>query len=126
MIIDPRKIPVNKMQEWMNYAVSPRPIALVSTIDPDGLVNLAPFSYFNMFSADPPIVIFSPLRRVRDNSAKHTLDNVHEIMQCVVHICDEQMIHQVNLASAEFEKGINEFEKAGFTPVKSELVLPPR
>jgi flavin reductase (DIM6/NTAB) family NADH-FMN oxidoreductase RutF len=105
-------------------AIAPRPIAFVSTIDKDGNPNLAPFSFFNVFSANPPIAIFSPARRVRGNTTKHTLDNVEETMECVINVVNHSILHQMNLASCEYGDGINEFEKSGLTAIESEIVKP--
>lgn len=107
-------------------AVAPRPIAFVSTIDEQGRPNLAPFSFFNVFSANPPIAIFSPARRVRGNTTKHTLDNVEMNKECVINIVNYDILHQMNLASCEFGDGINEFEKAGLTGIASDSVAPLR
>jgi len=107
-------------------AVAPRPIAFVSTIDSEGRPNLAPFSFFNVFSANPPIAIFSPARRVRGNTTKHTLDNVETTKECVINVVSYDILHQMNLASCEFEDGVNEFEKAGLTGIASDVVKPLR
>ena len=107
-------------------AVSPRPIALASTVDSKGNVNLSPFSFFNIFSTRPAILVFSPSRRQRDNSTKHTLENILETKEVVINIVSHAMVEQVSLASAEYEKGVNEFVKAGLTEVKSDRVRPPR
>lgn len=107
-------------------AIAPRPIAFVSTIDADGNPNLAPFSFFNVFSANPPIAIFSPARRVRGNTTKHTLDNVETTKECVINVVSYSMLHQMNLASCEYGDGVNEFEKSGLTAVTSEAVKPLR
>lgn len=107
-------------------AIAPRPIAFVSTIDADGNSNLAPFSFFNVFSANPPIAIFSPARRVRGNTTKHTLDNVEITKECVINVVSYGILHQMNLASCEFGDGVNEFEKAGLTALQSDLVKPMR
>lgn len=112
-------------QAWLQHAVAPRPIALASTIDKDGNVNLSPFSFFNLFSSNPPIVIFSPARRGRDNTTKHTLQNVADIAEVVINICDYDMVQQISLSSCEYEKGVDEFVKAGFTKQASTLVKPP-
>ena len=112
-----------------NYIIStvtPRPIALVSTVDSKGNVNLSPFSFFNAFSMDPPILIFSPSRRVRDNTTKHTLQNVLEHPECVIHLVNHKIVEQMSLSSTEYDKGVNEFIKAGFTPIACDQVLPPR
>jgi flavin reductase (DIM6/NTAB) family NADH-FMN oxidoreductase RutF len=115
-----------QLQNYLQYAVAPRPICFASTIDADGNINLSPFSFFNMFSTNPPICIFSPARRVRDNTTKHTLENILEVKECVINIVDYKMVQQTSLASTEYAKGVNEFEKAGFTMQQSELVKPPR
>jgi len=103
-------------------AVAPRPIAFVSTVDTHGKPNLAPFSFFNVFSANPPIAIFSPARRVRGNTTKHTLDNVETTKECVINVVSYDILHQMNLASCEFGDGVNEFEKAGLTGIASDVV----
>jgi len=126
MIIRPSELPVPKLQTYLQSSVAPRPIAFVSSIDAQGNVNLSPFSFFNMFSMNPPILIFSPSRRVRDNSTKHTLQNVLEVPEVVINIVSYSIVEKISLASCDFPKGINEFVKAGFTEVKSELVKPPR
>jgi len=115
-----------QLQNYLQYAIAPRPICFASTIDLDGNINLSPFSFFNLFSTNPPICIFSPARRVRDNTTKHTLENVLQVKECVINIVDYSMVQQVSLASTEYGKNINEFEKAGFTMLKSVLVQPPR
>ncbi len=107
-------------------AVAPRPIAFVSTVDADGRANLSPFSFFNVFSYTPPMLVFSPVNRGRDGSAKHTLLNVRAVPEAVVNICDYAMVQQLSLASAEYPAGVNEFAKAGFTELASERVRPPR
>ena len=113
------------VQNYLQHAVAPRPVCFASTIDKDGNVNLSPFSFFNLFSSNPPIVIFSPARRVRDNTTKHSLQNVHEVKEVVINIVDYDMVQQVSLASCEFAKGTDEFIKAGFTPEKATMVSPP-
>jgi flavin reductase (DIM6/NTAB) family NADH-FMN oxidoreductase RutF len=112
-------------QQWLQHAIAPRPVCFASTIDKEGNVNLSPFSFFNLFSSNPPIVVFSPARRVRDNSTKHTLQNVLEVPEVVINIVDYDMVQQVSLASCEFPKGTNEFIKAGFTEETATLVQPP-
>jgi flavin reductase (DIM6/NTAB) family NADH-FMN oxidoreductase RutF len=112
-------------QNYLQHAVAPRPIAFASTIDEEGNVNLSPFSFFNLFSSNPPIVIFSPARRVRDNTTKHTLQNVLAIPEVVINIADYDMVQQISLASCEFAKDENEFVKAGFTEEKATMVKPP-
>lgn len=115
-----------ELQNYLQYAIAPRPICFASTIDAEGNINLSPFSFFNMFSTNPPICVFSPARRVRDNTTKHTLENVLEVKECVINIVNYDMVQQMSLASTEYAKGINEFDKAGFTMLKSDLVSPPR
>ncbi len=115
-----------QLQNYLQYAIAPRPICFASTIDGEGNINLSPFSFFNMFSTNPPMCIFSPARRVRDNTTKHTLDNVLAVKECVINIVDYPMVQQMSLASTEYGKGVNEFEKAGFTMLPSQLVTPPR
>ncbi|GGG95462.1 flavin reductase family protein [Pedobacter zeae] len=115
-----------ELQNYLQYAIAPRPICFASTVDAEGNINLSPFSFFNMFSTNPPICIFSPARRVRDNTTKHTLENVHQVKECVINIVNYDMVQQMSLASTEYAKGVNEFEKAGFTMLKSDLVQPPR
>lgn len=115
-----------ELQNYLQYAIAPRPICFASTIDAEGNINLSPFSFFNMFSTNPPICVFSPARRVRDNTTKHTLENVHQVKECVINIVNYDMVQQMSLASTEYAKGVNEFEKAGFTMLKSDLVQPPR
>lgn len=124
IIINELKLP-DKMN-WLQYAIAPRPIALASTIDEDGKVNLSPFSFFNLFSYDPAIVIFSPLRRGRDNTTKHTLENIKEVPEVVINICDYDMVHQISLSSCEYKKDTDEFIKAGFTKLPSTKIKPPR
>jgi flavin reductase (DIM6/NTAB) family NADH-FMN oxidoreductase RutF len=111
---------------WLQYAIAPRPIALASTIDKDGNVNLSPFSFFNLFSYNPAIVIFSAARRGKDNTHKHTLENIHEIPEVVINICDYEIVQQVSLSSGEYAKDTDEFIKAGFTKLPSTQIKPPR
>lgn len=115
-----------EIQTYLQYAIAPRPICFASTVDKEGNVNLSPFSFFNLFSSNPPVCVFSPSRRVRDNTTKHTLENILEVRECVINIVNYSMVQQTSLASTEYPKGTNEFVKAGFTPLKSELVKPPR
>lgn len=115
-----------ELQNYLQHAIAPRPICFASTIDKAGNVNLSPFSFFNMFSSNPPVCVFSPSRRVRDNTTKHTLENLKEVPECVINIVNFPMVQQTSLASTEYPKGVNEFIKAGFTELKSELVKPPR
>ncbi len=113
------------VQNYLQHAIAPRPICFASTIDKNGNVNLSPFSFFNLFSSNPPIVVFSPSRRVRDNTTKHTLQNVLEVPEVVINIVDYDMVQQTSLASCEFAKGTNEFEKAGFTMEAATIIKPP-
>lgn len=115
-----------ELQNYLQYAIAPRPICFVSTIDQQGNVNLSPFSFFNLFSINPPICVFSPSRRVRDNTTKHSLENILEVPECVINIVNYDMVQQTSLTSVEYPKGVNEFVKAGFTQLPSELVRPPR
>jgi flavin reductase (DIM6/NTAB) family NADH-FMN oxidoreductase RutF len=126
LTLDTAKLSPVQLQNYLHYAIAPRPICFASTIDAEGNVNLSPFSFFNMFSTNPPICIFSPARRVRDNTTKHTLENVLAVKECVINMVDYAMVQQASLASTEYEKGINEFEKAGFSMLESLLVKPPR
>lgn len=126
MKIDPKKIPVPELHGYLLGAVAPRPIAFASTIDKQGNINLSPFSFFNVFSANPPIMIFSPARRGRDKTTKHTYQNVNEHPEVVINVVSHSMVEQMSLSSTEYEKGVNEFVKSGFTEVKSEMVCPPR
>jgi len=116
----------SQFNDIFKHAISPRPICFASTIDKDGNVNLSPFSFFNMMGQNPPICVFSPLRKMRDGSTKHTLENVWEHPECVINIVNYNMVQQQSLASVEYPKGVNEFVKAGFTELPSELVKPPR
>ncbi|MES2850769.1 MAG: flavin reductase family protein [Bacteroidota bacterium] len=113
-------------QNFLQHAIAPRPVCFASTIDKNGNVNLSPFSFFNLFSSNPPVVVFSPARRVRDNTTKHTLENILEVPEVVVNICDYNMVQQVSLASCEYPKGTDEFTKAGFTKEPAQMVKPPR
>jgi len=124
--IELKEIKPFERQNFLQHAIAPRPVCFASTIDKDGNINLSPFSFFNLFSSNPPIVIFSPARRVRDNSTKHTLENVLEVPEVVVNICDYNMVQQVSLASCDYPKGTDEFLKAGFTKLPSQMVKPPR
>ena len=127
MTIDPAKTANKKgLHNLLLGAVSPRPIALASTVDLDGNVNLSPFSFFNIFSTNPAVLVFSPSRRQRDKTTKHTLENILETMEVVINTVSHSIVEQISLASSEYEKGVNEFLKAGFTGVKSERVKPPR
>ena len=112
--------------QYLTSAVTPRPIAFVSTIDSEGNKNLSPFSFFNAFSVNPPILVFSPVRRVRNNTSKHTLDNLYQVKECVISLVTKEIAQQVSLSSCDFDAETNEFEKSGFTEVKSDLVTPSR
>ncbi|HEY4062436.1 MAG TPA: flavin reductase family protein [Puia sp.] len=125
MVIDLSTLSPVARQNYLNASVAPRPICFASTIDRSGQVNLSPFSFFNIFSTTPPILIFSPARRVRDNTTKHTWHNVQEVPEVVINIVDYDMVHQVSLASCEYPREINEFGKAGFTEEPATLVRPP-
>ena len=125
MILDLKDLKTAEKQYYLQHVVAPRPVCFASTIDKAGNVNLSPFSFFNLFSSNPPIVIFSPSRRVRDNSIKHTLENVMEVPEVVINIVTYEMVHQVSLASCEYPKEMNEFEKAGFTSEPATTVKPP-
>lgn len=124
LTIIPQNTEISKLHSYLLAAVAPRPIALASTIDENGNPNLSPFSFFNVFSANPPILIFSPARRVRDNTTKHTLKNVKQVREVVINVVNFDIIQQTSLSSTEYAKGVNEFEKAGFTMQKSEKVKP--
>ncbi|MEO3403786.1 flavin reductase family protein [Mucilaginibacter sp. CAU 1740] len=125
-IINPSDISPIQLQGYLNFIIAPRPICLASTIDSDGNVNLSPFSYFNLFSVNPPVCVFSPSRRVRDNTTKHTLENIREVPECVINIVNYDMVQQTSLSSVEYAQGVNEFIKSGLTPIPSEVVKPPR
>lgn len=122
----PSDLPVPAFHGLLLGAIAPRPIAFASTIDKDGNVNLSPFSFFNVFGANPPTLIFSPARRVRDNTIKHTLENIREVGEVVINMVSYSMVEQASLSSTEYEKGVNEFIKAGFTPIASQTITPPR
>ena len=124
--IDIKSTKTAEVYRYLSNAVTPRPIAFVSTIDKSGNKNLSPFSFFNVFSVNPPILVFSPVRRVRNNTSKDTLDNIKEVNECVVSLVSEEIAQQVSLSSCDFEANVNEFEKAGFTELKSELIRPSR
>ncbi len=125
MRLDLSELAAVEKQYYLQQIVAPRPICFASTIDKEGHVNLSPFSFFNVFSAQPPIVIFSPARRVRDNTTKHTLENVHQIPEVVIHMVTQDMVQQQSLASCEYPREVNEFIKAGFTPEPATSVRPP-
>lgn len=125
MILNLKELKPAEKQQWLQHAIAPRPICFASTIDLDGNVNLSPFSFFNIFSSNPPIVVFSPARRVRDNSTKHTLQNVQQVPEVVINMVDYDMVQQTSLASCEFPKEIDEFIKAGFTKEPATIIRPP-
>ena len=122
--IDPKSIETAKLQGYLQSSVGPRPIAFASTIGINGIPNVSPFSFFNVFSANPPILIFSPARRVRDNSIKHTLINVEATREVVINVVNYDMVQQISLASTEYADGVDEFVKYGLTPIASEVVKP--
>jgi flavin reductase (DIM6/NTAB) family NADH-FMN oxidoreductase RutF len=122
--IDPKDISTTKLHSYLLSSVAPRPIAFASTIDLQGNPNLSPFSFFNVFSANPPIMIFSPARRVWNNTTKHTLENVLETKEVVINVVNYDLVHQVSLSSTEYPEGVNEFKKAGLSMLKSDVVRP--
>ncbi|MDB4303914.1 flavin reductase family protein [Desulfosarcina sp.] len=122
--LEPKDVSTAKLHSYLLSAVAPRPIAFASTIDAEGNANLSPFSFFNVFSANPPILIFSPARRVRDNTVKHTLINAKATKEVVINVVNYNLVHQASLSSAEYPNGINEFEKAGLGMLKSDIVKP--
>ena len=122
----PKDLSTQEFHGLLQGSIAPRPIAFASTIDKEGNVNLSPFSFFNLFSTNPAILIFSPSRRVRDNTTKHTLENVLEVPEVVIHVVHYGLVEQMSLASTEYGKGVSEFDKAGLTPVPSLEVKPPR
>ncbi|WP_426668634.1 flavin reductase family protein [Mucilaginibacter sp. McL0603] len=124
--INVKNLSTPELHNYLQYAIAPRPICFASTVDKDGNVNLSPFSFFNLFSTNPPICVFSPSRRVRGNTTKHTLENILEVPECVINIVTYDMVQQTSLASVEYPKGVNEFIKSGFTPIASNMVKPPR
>ncbi len=124
LTLDPKELPIPKLHHYLLGSIGPRPIAFASTIDKEGNRNLAPFSFFNVFSANPPILIFSPARSGRTNTTKNTHDNVKEIAEVVINVVTYDMVHQMSLASSPFEAGVDEFEKSGFTPIASDTIRP--
>ncbi|HVE62028.1 MAG TPA: flavin reductase family protein [Chitinophagaceae bacterium] len=125
MTFDLASLPPAEKQYYLQHIIAPRPICFASTIDAAGNVNLSPFSFFNLFSSNPPVVIFSPARRVRDNTTKHTLQNVLEVPEVVINIVTYDMVQQTSLSSCEYPKGVDEFVKAGFTKEAATMVRPP-
>ena len=126
MILDLKDLKTAEKQYYLQHVVAPRPVCFASTIDKAGNINLSPFSFFNLFSYNPAAVIFSPSRRGRDNSTKHTLENIFEVPEVVINICDYDMVHQVSLSSCEYPRGADEFLKAGLTKISSTKIKPPR
>ncbi len=124
--INPKEIPTAKLHGYLQSAVGPRPIAFASTISEKGIPNLSPFSFFNVFSANPPILVFSPSRRVRDNTIKHTLINAEATREVVINVVNYDLVQQTSLSSTEYGEGVNEFIKAGLTQIPSDLVKPYR
>ncbi|MFT7250589.1 MAG: flavin reductase (DIM6/NTAB) family NADH-FMN oxidoreductase RutF [Flavobacterium sp.] len=122
--IDPKEVSPAKLQGYLQSAIAPRPIAFASTVDDNGNPNLSPFSFFNVFSSNPPILVFSPARRVRNNTIKHTLINCEATREVVINIVDYSMVQQMSLSSTEYADGVNEFDKSGFTMLKSDVVKP--
>jgi len=126
LTLDPKELPVPKVHQYLLGAIGPRPIAFASTIDTDGNHNLAPFSFFNVFSANPPILIFSPARSGRTNTTKDTYNNVKQVSEVVINIVNYDLVHQMSLASSPYPAGTSEFVKSGLTPIKSDLIKPMR
>ncbi|MBS1653166.1 MAG: flavin reductase family protein [Bacteroidetes bacterium] len=124
--LNPKDLTIQVLQKYLQNAVAPRPICFASTVDANGNPNLAPFSFFNVFSSNPPILVFSPAYSGRTGAAKDTLLNVKEVPECVINVVNYSMVHQTSLASSPFPKGINEFEKTGFTPIASDIIKPLR
>jgi len=124
--INPKEIEIPKLHRYLLGSVGPRPIAFASTIDSKGNINLAPFSFFNVFSANPPIMIFSPARSGRTNESKDTYNNVKEVPEVVINVVTHEMVHQMSLASSPYDSDVSEFEKAGFTSLASDMITPPR
>src|SRR6056300_829211 len=122
--IDPKSLPIPQLHGYLLGAVGPRPIAFASTIDKNGVSNLAPFSFFNVFSANPPIMVFSPARSGRTNTTKDTYNNVKEVPEVVINVVNYDLVHQMSLASSPYDPGTDEFEKTGLTPLASETIQP--
>lgn len=122
--VNPSELPVPKMHQYLLGSIGPRPIALASTVDANGNPNLSPFSFFNVFSANPPILIFSPARRGRNNTTKDTYHNCKNTGEVVINMVNYNIVQQVSLSSCEYPTGTSEFEKSGLTPIESELVKP--
>lgn len=126
LTLDPKELKIPVLHQYLLHAVAPRPVAFVSTVDQQGNPNLSPFSFFNVFSANPPIAIFSPARSGRTGATKNTFDNVKETGECVINVVNYALVHQTSLTSTEYPKGVNEFVKAGLTEIASDIVKPPR
>lgn len=124
LTLDPKELAIPVLQKYLQNAIAPRPICFASTVNKEGEPNLAPFSFFNIFSSNPPIAVFSPAYSGRTGAAKDTLLNVHEVPEVVINVVNYEMVHQTSLASSPFAKGVNEFIKSGFTPLASDLVKP--
>ena len=125
MILDLRDASVKACQDYLQAAIAPRPIGWVSTVDKEGRPNLAPFSFFNLFSSNPPIVVFSPARRVKDNTTKHTLENLYQVPEAVIHVVTADLLAQANQTSYDYPKEVNELEATGLTSVPATQVRPP-
>jgi flavin reductase (DIM6/NTAB) family NADH-FMN oxidoreductase RutF len=124
LTIDPKETKTAALHSYLLHAIAPRPIAFASTVDKDGNPNLSPFSFFNFFSTKPPIAIISPARRGRDNTVKHTYENVKEVPEVVINVVNYDLVQQASLSSTEYPKGVNEFIKSGLTPIVSDLIKP--
>jgi flavin reductase (DIM6/NTAB) family NADH-FMN oxidoreductase RutF len=124
LTLDPKSLTVPKLHQYLLGAIGPRPIAFASTIDEEGKPNLAPFSFFNVFSANPPVMIFSPARSGRSNTTKDTYNNVKVVPEVVINVVNYDIVHQMSLASSPYPAGVSEFEKAGFSPIPSECIKP--
>lgn len=124
--IDPSDSPLPKIHNTLQGSIGPRPIAFASTVDKEGNPNLSPFSFFNVFGINPTTLIFSPSRRGRDNTTKHTYENLKEVPEVVINVVNYNMVEQMSLSSTEYPQGVNEFVKAGFTPIQSEMIKPAR
>ena len=124
LTIDPKQLSPMQLQGYLQSAIAPRPIAFASTVDKEGKPNLSPFSFFNIFSSNPPILVFSPARRVRNNTLKHTLINCQDTREVVINVVNYDIVQQMSLSSTEYPDGVNEFEKSGLTPISSEKVKP--
>ena len=122
--LEPKDLSVGKLHQYLLGAVGPRPIAFASTVDEDGKPNLSPFSFFNVFGSNPPVLIFSPARRGRDNTTKHTYENVKKVDEVVINIVNYNIVQQMSLSSTEYAEGVNEFEKSGLTMLESDLIKP--